>query len=135
MAAEIFNALVEDKGLEAEASSAGVIAQEGNSMDPSAAAAMEEIGIQPDGHRSRRVTREMLEEADVVLAMTPWHVERLRKDFGASLDFHTLPEYAGGSSDGEGIPDPRGGAMLAYRATARQLLDHLDLLANRLAKR
>lgn len=133
MAEAIFNALAQDKGLGLEAESAGVAAVEGDPMDPNAAAALEEIGIYDEGHRARQVTREMVEAADLVLAMTPQHVAQLRQDFGTSFDLYTLLEYASGASSEEGIPDPRGGPMTTYRASARQLLEHLDRLADRLA--
>jgi protein-tyrosine-phosphatase len=77
----------------------------------------------------------MLEEADLVLTMGLRHSATLRRHFG---DLHgkvySLPEYATGASGQEGIPDPYGHTMTAYRASVRQLLGSLDLLIGRLGK-
>jgi protein-tyrosine-phosphatase len=48
---------------------------------------------------------------------------------------YVLPQYVNGVSVGEqGVPDPYGGPMTAYRASVRQLLGYVDLLVNRLAE-
>jgi protein-tyrosine phosphatase len=134
MAEAIFNALAEDKGLDFRARSAGVAALEDEPIAPNSRVALEEMGIYPGDHSAHQVSAEMLEEADLVLTMGPWHTAKLRKDFGDSSKVRTLPEYASGVSSEEGIPDPYGGPMVAYRASARQLFGLVDLLVDRLAK-
>ncbi len=136
MAEALFNALAEDKGLGARAQSAGVAALRGEPIAPNARAALEEVGVYPEKHSARQVDAEMLEEADLVLAMSPRHVAELRRVFGDSFRARTLPEYAGGASSSaeEGIPEPYGSTMPAYRASVRQLLGYVDLLVNRLAR-
>ena len=99
--------------------SAGVWAAEER---PASAYAIEEMarrGIDLRAHRSRSVTREMMAEADLVLAMTRHHAEALRAAF---------PEYAhkvlmfsemvGQEYD---IYDPYGGTRLEYSYIAREL--------------
>ncbi len=76
----------------------------------------------------------MLEEADLVLTMGPRRVAELRRVFRNSFRARTLPEYAAGASAKEGIPEPYGSTMSAYRASVRQLLGYLDLLVDRLAR-
>ncbi len=78
MAEAIFNALAEDRGLDFRAESAGVAALKGKPIAPNASAALEEIGVYAGGHSARQVSAEMLEEADLVLTMTPRHVAELR---------------------------------------------------------
>lgn len=134
MAAAIFNALAEDRGLSHRAESAGVAALTDQPLDRYASAALEEIGIPTESHHARQVSREMIEEADLVLAMNPQHVRRLRRAFGDSLEASTLPEYLGAASGDDGISDPHGNTMVAYRASARQLLEYLDLLVGRLER-
>jgi protein-tyrosine-phosphatase len=134
MAEAIFNALAEDRGLGFRAESAGVAALKGKPIAPNASAALEETGIYTEGHSARQVSAQMLEEADLVLAMSPRHVTELRRVFGDSFAVSTLPEYASGASSEEGISDPYGSAMVAYRASARQLFEYVDLLVNRLAR-
>lgn len=87
MAAAIFDALADERSLNLLASSAGVAAFEGAPMDQKARAALEEIGIYPEAHhQARQVSRELLEDAELVLAMTPRHVAQLRRNFESSKD-------------------------------------------------
>ena len=123
MAAAMFNALAEERGLAYRAESAGV-------------AALGELGIHAGDHRARRVSEEMLEGADLVLTMGPQHVAALRR-LGAHLQggkVYALPEYALGASGEEGIPDPYGNTMTAYRASVRQLLGCVEGLMERLER-
>src|SRR5829696_10354217 len=82
MAEAIFNALAEERGLAWRAESAGVAALVGEDITPNARSALDEVGIYTGEHRARQVGEEMLEEADLVLAMGPRHVATLRERFG-----------------------------------------------------
>jgi protein-tyrosine-phosphatase len=55
VAEALFNALAEDKGLDARAQSAGVAALKGEPIAPNARAALEEIGACPKKHSARQV--------------------------------------------------------------------------------
>jgi protein-tyrosine phosphatase len=135
MAEAIFNALAEERGLAYRAASAGVAALEGENITPNARAALEEVGIYAPTHRARQVDEAMLREADLVLAMGPQHVATLRRRFeGLSERVYALPEYALGASPEEGIPDPYGQTMTAFRASVRQLLEHIEGLVKRLER-
>ena len=78
----------------------------------------------------------MLKEADLVLVMGPRHVATLNKRFGDLLQgkLYALPEYALGASAAEGIPDPYGHTMTAYRASVRQLLECVEGVIGRLER-
>ena len=133
MAEAIFNALAEDGDLPFRAESAGTAALEGRAMAENAVAALEEAGIYPGPYCARRVSEAMLEGSELVLTMTPKHtatVRRLGQDPAGGI--HTLPGYASGVMD-EGIPDPYGLTMAAYRSTLRQLYEHVERVADRLA--
>ena len=136
LAAAIFDALAEDRGLPFRAESAGVAALEGNPMAPNALVALEEVGIYPQDHSARQVSEAMLEEAELVLAMSPRHVAALNRNFSNLSDnkLHTLPEYASGVSSEEGIPDPYGHTITAYRASVRQLLECVECVVERLER-
>jgi protein-tyrosine phosphatase len=136
MAAAIFDALAEDRGLPFRAESAGVAALEGNPIAPNALLALEEVGIYPQEHRARQVSGPMLEEANLVLAMSPRHVAALHQNFGNLSDnkLYTLPEYASGVPSEEGIPDPYGHTITAYRASGRQLLECVERVIERLKR-
>src|ERR687890_1479606 len=135
MAEAIFNALAEERGLAWRAESAGVAALVGEDITPNARSALDEVGIYANEHRARQVGEEMLEETDLVLGMGPRHVVTLRRRFGGlSERVYTLPEYALGAPPEEGIPDPYGQTMTAFRASVRQLLEHIEGLVKRLER-
>ena len=135
MAEAIFNALAEDSGLPLRSESAGVAALEGESMAPNAAAALRELGIHPGRHRARQVNETMVDESTLVLAMSPWHLARLYPLGGDTAGkLHTLLEYTTNTPDTEGIPDPYGGTIIAYRASVKQLLEHVRLLMRHLTE-
>jgi protein-tyrosine phosphatase len=135
MAEAIFDALAEERGLAWRAESAGVAALVDEDITPNAHAALEEVGIYAPTHRARQVDEAMLGEADLVLGMGPRHVATLRRRFGdLSERVYTLPEYALGAPPEEGIPDPYGQTMTAFRASVRQLLEHIEGLVKRLER-
>ena len=133
MAEAIFNALASDLGVPYGAESAGVAALMGQPIDTNARAVLEEAGVYADEHRARQVDEAMLEEADLVLAMTPDHAAALRRSAAGSPEkIHTLLGYAHDSLDSEGISDPYGQSMASYRASMRQIFECVDLLVARL---
>ena len=136
MAEALFNALANERGLRWRAESAGVAALVGEDVTPKARAALEEAGVYAVGHRARQADGEMLRGADLVLAMGPRQVAALRRHFGdPSGKVHALPAYAYGAPDEEGIPDPYGQTMTAFRASLRQLLEHVERVVDRLGRR
>ena len=133
MAEAIFDALVSDRDMPYEARSAGTAALVGEPIAHHAGEALEEVGVYSAGHRARQVDAAMLEEADLVLAMTPRHASTLRRLSPSSAGkVHTLPGYAYGVPDDEGIADPYGQSMSAYRASVRRIFECMDLLVPRL---
>ena len=133
MAEAIFNALASDKGLSFRAESAGTAALEGEPMAPNSVTALAEAGIQPEDHRGRQVSEALLSRSDLVLAMTPQHVAKLDSTYGSlASGIYTLPEYATGVTGEEGIPDPYGYTIAAYRNSVRQLHEYIERIADRL---
>jgi protein-tyrosine phosphatase len=126
MAAEIFNALAEDAGLTARAESAGVWALEEAPADESAVAVLEEAGITSlQYHRRGRLNEKVMEEADLVLTMSPSQVEEIERRLPEfSEKVYTLPAYLGMPAR-ESIPDPHGQPMVAYRSCLRQLHEYI----------
>jgi protein-tyrosine-phosphatase len=62
--------------------------------------------------------------------MTPAHLEQV-KQLGGRGKVHVLDQYASGA-DSEGISDPFGGELSAYRNTAHALERHLEKVFDRL---
>jgi protein-tyrosine-phosphatase len=99
--------------------SAGVWTTEGRPASAHAIREMARREIDLHAHRSRNVSRELMAEADLVLAMTRRHVEALNAAFPAHAHkVHLLSEMAGPAYD---IDDPYGGARWEYATTAAQL--------------
>jgi protein-tyrosine-phosphatase len=134
MAEAIFNALASDAGVPYEARSAGTAALVGEPMTPHAAAVLEEVGVYPGKHRARQVDAAMLEGADLVLAMTPQHASALRR-ISAEGKIHTLLGYAYAAPEAEGISDPIGQPVSAYRASVRRIIEGVDRVVSRLESR
>jgi protein-tyrosine-phosphatase len=99
--------------------SAGVWTTDGR---PASTYAIEEMArreIDLRAHRSRNVTRDLMAEADLVLAMTRQHVEALNAAFpDHAHKVALLSEMVGQTYD---INDPYGGTRLEYKYTAREL--------------
>jgi protein-tyrosine-phosphatase len=99
--------------------SAGVWAVNGQPASAYAIEEMAERGIDLRAHRSRSVTREMMAQADLVLAMTRHHHEALRAAFVEHAHkVHLLSEMVGQVYD---IYDPYGGTRLEYAHVAQEL--------------
>ena len=93
------------------------------------------MGIYPAGHSARQVSEGIIEEADLVLMMSPRHVRALHRSFGSLSDkVYILPGYATDSNSEEGIPDPYRYPMTAFRASVRQLLGYIEKVVERLER-
>ncbi len=135
MAVVMFNVLAEEGGADLRASSAGVAALEGRPMTPESVAVLAEMGVDAgayaDEHRARRLTDTMLEEADLVLTMEPWHVAKIREALGEVPEWvDVLPRYVGAMGEDK-VSDPYGRSMAVYRAAAQQIFGYVDLLVKR----
>ena len=128
MAEGIFNKIAKERGLDNAANSAGIFAAEGGSASKNAVDALAEIGADISGHKSRRVTPEMLGEYDEILTMTKSHADILKgalPQFGYKI--RTLSEAAGGGGE---ISDPFGGDLDAYRACRDEIERLVEKLWN-----
>ena len=92
------------------------------------------VGMERDidltGHRARKLTPAIVSEADLIFVMTPGHLEQV-KQLGGRGKVHVIDEYASGIAD-QGITDPYGGDLEAYRRTADVLEQELEKLFDRL---
>lgn len=121
MAEAIAKKILEERGRagEIEVASAGTGAFPGAEAAKEAVAVMAELGIDLRPHRARRLDREMLAGAGLVLTMENWHREKvLQVDPGAKGKVFTLAEFAG---EGAEIPDPVGSPVEVYRRCAAEL--------------
>ncbi|MEW6635231.1 MAG: low molecular weight protein arginine phosphatase [Actinomycetota bacterium] len=136
MAEAIFNTLAEDARLPLRAESAGLHALRGELMAGDARAVLAELGIRTREHRARQLEARMLEDAALVLTMNTQHAAEIRRIFGdPDYKVFTLPEYAGGGTGQKEISDPYGHTRTAFRASARQIVEYVDMLVTILSSR
>ena len=79
-----------------------------------------ENGIDLGSHRARPLTREAVNNADLVLAMGDRHLARV-SELGGAGKAHLLTSFASHGAAAISIEDPFGGDLSAYRATFEQL--------------
>ena len=123
MAEWISKKYMEEFGLtgQVEVTSAGVAAWAGSALSAGASRALARRQIEERGvHAARRFNADMLDQADLVLAMTASQRHSLAREYPQyQHKIHTLSAYALGVE--EDIADPYGGDDFSYEAAARQI--------------
>lgn len=79
-----------------------------------------EHGIDLGAHRAQPLTRELVDAADLVLAMGDRHLGRVLELGGAGKAF-LLTDFASHGERTRGVADPFGGDLAAYRETFEEL--------------
>ncbi|MFB3892727.1 MAG: Sua5/YciO/YrdC/YwlC family protein [Phycisphaerae bacterium] len=108
-----------------EVGSAGLYAMEGGRASPEAVDAAGRMGADISRHRSRMLTSELINDADVVFCMTDFHVAQARR---------LAPSAAGKVrrlDDRGDISDPIGGGVGVYRKTAERIERALEALLDK----
>lgn len=124
LAEVIGRAEAEARGLSGvSCASAGTFALPGSPASEGGVAAAAARGLDLTGHRSRRLSAEMLDRADVIVGMEPSHAAAAARLAG-DASVHVMTDFLppGGAGTWQGIPDPYGGGPEEYAAT-RALLD------------
>ncbi len=100
-------------------SSAGTWALDGQPASGHAQTVMQQRGLSLKGHRGRTVTRELVDETDLILVMTQNHRDSLGAEFPhARRKIHMLSELVGMQYD---ISDPYGSSVDDYETCAAGL--------------
>lgn len=103
--------------------SAGSHAREGNLATENSILVSRDAGIDLSSHRARKLTTDMVREADMILAMEPLHIEHVlsldiwMKDKTFNL-IRFAQDHQGG---GDLIPDPYGGSLREYQICFRKI--------------
>lgn len=127
MAAAIMADIAEKNDLDVVVDSAGVFATIGECAADNAIEAVKKYGVDLSLHRTKPLTEELIDMADVILVMTDAHkmlIENMAKE-----KVFTLLEFAGDEGD---ISDPYGGDMDEYEETAEEIYDALVDIAEKL---
>lgn len=114
-----------------EVASAGIGAWEGSAASEGAYLVLLERGLDISNHRARLLTKELMDESDLILTMARSHLGRAR-ELGAGARAHLLGEYAGRTGEGSEVRDPYGADLDQYRETYRELADMIPALLSRL---
>jgi protein-tyrosine-phosphatase len=121
MAEAIARKLIVERGLtDVEATSAGTSAWDGAPASDGALLVGMERGLDLSVHRASPLTRDLVRDADLVLAMGPHHLERIEA-LGGSGKAYLLTDYASRGASTKAVNDPIGGELDVYRATADEL--------------
>jgi len=101
--------------------SAGTLGIEGAPATGEAVTVLAERNVDGRGHRSRGLTRELIENAILVVGMTTAHVaaaEHMTADAGSRC--HVITEFTPGDPS-RGIDDPIGQPVQVYRRCATEI--------------
>lgn len=112
-------------------SSAGTNAWDGSPPSDGALLVGLERGIDLSGHRSRHLTRGIVDDNDLILVMEPSHLSAV-KDLSPKASAHLLTGFTSGLERSEGVLDPFGGELTAYRETVDELERELSGLLQRI---
>jgi protein-tyrosine-phosphatase len=121
----------------AKVGSAGTGAMNGMPASANSILVCEEEGIDITRHRSRVITRNLLENTDVVLAMERHHADAMRRLAPDLADrIHLLSQYAadGNPAVQGGVPDPIGGDLEDYRLIFAEIRDQIRAALPRLER-
>ncbi len=112
--------------------SAGAGAWEGAPISEGAYLVGLEHGLDLSEHRARLLTRELVREADLVLAMSGHHLARVA-ELGGEHKVHLLGSYAGRDAAHSEITDPFGSDLASYRTTFGELRELIGMVVGRVA--
>ena len=99
-------------------SSAGTHAIHGNQASDFAVEVMQDYGVDIAGHRARVLSKPMLKQADLVLVMEKNHLNYIRfMSFFSMKKVCRISEFDKNAEPYD-LPDPIGGDIEQYRATA-----------------
>lgn len=119
---------MEEKGISGiEVRTAGVMTIPGLIPTPEATLVLKNAGIDIRAHRSSPLTNELIRKADLILGMTPFHVQfALRMSDDARGKTFLLKEYAESDVKMFQISDPMGMTLEVYKRVYREMKLAID---------
>lgn len=107
-------------------SSAGTRAVHGHPPSENAVEAMSLNGFYIDRHRARQLTRDMIKEADLIVAMEKRHLKEIRRMHGWGKSPAQLIGEFGHLPGSQEIDDPIGEPLQVYEACIERLRPCVD---------
>ncbi len=133
LAEALLKRALHERGVEeVSVESAGTGAWDGAPASEGAYLVALERGLDLSGHRARLLTREIVEDAAMILTMARHHRARVH-ELGGEDRVHVLGEYVGRSGEEAEVGDPFGGDLEVYRDTCAELEALIATVADRLA--
>ena len=123
--------IVERALSEVDVQSAGTSAWDGAPASDGALLVGMERSLDLSQHRAQTLSRELVRDADLVLAMGPHHLERIEA-LGGSGRSWLLTDYASRGASVRPVNDPIGGDLDLYRATADELEQEIRRVFDRI---
>ena len=121
-----------ERGLsDVESMSAGTSAHDGAPASDGALLVGLERNMDLGGHRAQTLNRDLVRQADLILAMGPHHLERIEALGGAGRSY-LLSDYASHGASSRPISDPIGAELDVYRATADELEEEIRRVLDRI---
>lgn len=109
-----------DNGKDWICRSAGIFASPGAPISENARRALKKCGVENFSHSAVPLTRALIEEADLVIAMTPDHAAYIRQGFGGGDKVIAMPDPVG---------DPYGGGEETYDTSCLAIRAGIEKLA------
>ncbi|PAB58309.1 low molecular weight protein arginine phosphatase [Anaeromicrobium sediminis] len=132
MAEALMKKLIEKHNLNINIYSAGIFTMDGLSPSENSILAMDEIGINIRDYKSNTITRELINNSDLILTMTENHKQKILQIIPKiSNKIYTLKEY--GKVNGDiNILDPYGQNVHVYKACRDEINRLLEIIINEL---
>jgi protein-tyrosine-phosphatase len=132
MAEAVARKIAIERGLsDVEASSAGTSAHDGSPASDGSLLVGIERNMDLGGHRAQTLTRDLVRQADLILAMGPHHLERIEA-LGGGGKSYLLSDFASRGASTRAISDPIGMELDVYRATADELEEEIRRALDRI---
>lgn len=130
MAAALMDAILRQAGHPANIGSAGTLGLTGRESPPEVHEVMAELGLDTTEHRSRPLSRSLIDHAHVVIVMEERHGDHvIDKAPHAESKIIYLGDYMAAQGD---VPDPIGGSVEVFRDSRDRILEGLQTLLPRL---
>jgi protein-tyrosine-phosphatase len=121
-----------ERGLtDVDVASAGTSAHSGAPASDGSLLVGIERGMDIGSHGAQTLTRDLVQSADLILAMGPHHLERIDALGGAGKSY-LLSDFASHGASTRAISDPIGAELEVYRATADELEEEIRRVLDRI---
>ena len=127
MAADYFRTLCEHENLDHITVKSAGLSGGGRPLNKLTRRVLLEAGIAPAKRTSTKLTDALVEEADLIIAMTRLHKQSVEQLYSGAHDkVSTLLSHLGSSAD---VEDPLGGSFEDYRRCLKTMAPALEALA------